>query len=117
MADEKERGPEIVDAYQEFVRRIEQGAGRMRALSIVTVAVAAVLAASYVSQLALPLTGTLTVTVNLGDPGTVAAELVVLALVLTWLFIGIQDLRFSWRMKAEIRQARAKEAEIEGRLT
>jgi hypothetical protein len=116
MGDEKERGPQIIDAYQELVQRIEQGTGRMRALSIITIAVAVVLAVSYVSQLALPLTGTLTVTVDLGDPGTVAAELIVLALAMTWLYVGIQDLRFSWRMKAEIRQARTKEKEIEARL-
>jgi len=116
MSDEKERGPQILDAYQELVRRVEQGTSRMRALSIVTIAVAVVLAASYVSQLALPLTGTLTVTVNLGDPGTVAAELIVLALALTWLCVGIQDLRFSLKMKAEIREARSKEKEIENRL-
>jgi uncharacterized membrane protein (DUF485 family) len=116
MSDEKERGPQIVDAYQELVQRIEQGTGRMRALSIVTIAVAVVLAVSYVSQLALPLTGTVTVTVDLNDPGTVAAELIVLALVLTWLYVGLQDLRFSWRMKGEIREARTKEKEIEARL-
>jgi hypothetical protein len=116
MSDEKERGPQIVDAHQELVRRIEQGTGRMRALSIITIAVAAVLAVSYVSQLALPLTGTLIVTVNLNDPATVAAELIVLALALTWLFVGVQDLRFSWRVKAEIQQARTKEREIEDRL-
>lgn len=116
MSDEKERGPQIVEAYQELVGRIEQGTGRMRALSIVTIAVAAVLAASYFSQLALPLTGTLTVTVDLNSPGTVAAEVIVLALALAWLFVGIQDLRFSWRIKAEIRQARSKEREIGEKL-
>jgi len=116
MSDERERGPQIVDAHQELVRRIEQSTGRMRALSIVTIAVAVVLAASYLSQLVLPLTGTSTVTVNLDDPGTVAAELLVLALVLAWLYVGVQDLRFSWRLKAEIRQARTEEKEIEGRL-
>ncbi len=116
MSDEKERGPQIVDAYQELVRRIEQGTGRMRALSIITIAVAVVLAVSYVSQLALPLTGTTTVTVNLDDPGTVVAELIVLVLAAVWFFVGIQDLRFSWRMKAEIQQARMKEKEIADRL-
>lgn len=116
MSDEKERGPQIVDAHQELVRRIEQSTGRMRALSIVTIAVAVVLAISYLSQLALPLAGTTTVTVNLSDPGTVAAEMIVLVLALTWLLVGVQDLRFSWRIKAEIRQARIEEKGIEDRL-
>jgi hypothetical protein len=117
MSEEKERGPQIVDAHQELVRHIEQGAGRIRALSIVTVAVAAILVVSYVSQLALPLAGTRTVTVNLADPGSIAAELVVLALALVWLYVGVQDLRFSWRMKAEIRSARSKEREIQDRIS
>lgn len=117
MSDDEERGPQIVDAYLDLVRRIEQGTGRMRALSIITIAVAVVLAVSYLSQLALPLTGTKTVSVDLSDPGTIAAELIVLALALTWMFVGIQDLRFSWRMKAEIGEARAKEKEIQDRLS
>lgn len=117
MTDENERGPEIIDAHQELVQHIEQGTGRMRALSIVTIVVAAVLVVSYLSQLALPLTGTRTVTVNLADPGSIAAELVVLALALAWLYIGIQDLRFSWRMKAEIRSARSREKEIQDRIS
>jgi len=112
MAEDVERGPEILDAHQELVRHIEQGASKMRALSIITVVVAAVLAASYLSQLALTFTGTKTVTVTLTDPVNIAAELVVLALTLVWLYVGVRDLRFSWRIKREIRAARTKEEGI-----
>lgn len=59
MSEEAERGPEILDAYQELVSRIEQSVGRMRALAIITVVVAVLLAASYLVQLALPLMGRL----------------------------------------------------------
>jgi hypothetical protein len=117
MSDEMERGPEIIDAHQELVRHIEQSAGRIRILSILTLVVAAVLAASYVSQLALPLTGTKTVTVNLSDPTNVAVELVVLSLSIIWLYVGLQDLRFSSRMKGEIKTARSKEKELQNRIS
>lgn len=117
MSDEREKAPEIIDAHQELVRHIEQSAGRMRILSIVTVVVAAVLAVSYLSQLALPLTGTRTVTVNLSDPVNVATEIAVLALALIWLYVGLQDLRFSSRLKGEIRTARSKEKEIQARIS
>ena len=117
MSDEKERGPEIIDAHQELVRHIEQSAGRIRILSIATVVVAAVLAVSYVSQLALPFTGTTTVTVNLSDPVNIATELVVLALAVIWLYVGVQDLRFSSRLKGKIRAARSRENEIQGRIS
>ena len=117
MSDDREKGPQIIDAHQELVRHIEQGAGRIRILSILTVVVAALLAVSYVSQLALPLTGTTTVTVSLTDPSNVAIEVVVLALALVWLYVGANDLRFSWRMKGEIRTARAKEKDIQDRIS
>ena len=117
MSDGEERGPRIIDAHQELIKHIEQGAGRIRALSIVTIGVAMVLAASYVSQLLLPLAGVTSVPVNLTDPGTVGAELVVLGLALIWLYVGVRDLRFSSRMRAEIGEARSKEKEIQDRIS
>ncbi|MDA4119696.1 MAG: hypothetical protein OK436_03820 [Thaumarchaeota archaeon] len=117
MDDEKERGPGIIDAHQELVRHIEQSAGRIRVLSILTVGVAAVLSVSYLFQLVLPLTGTTTVTVDLTAPSNILAELVVLALVLVWLYVGISDLRFSSRMKNEISGARSKEKGIQDRIS
>ncbi len=79
-------------------------------------AVAAVLTVSYLSQLALPLTGTSTVTVSLADPANVAVELVVLGLALVWLYVGVADFRFSTRVKREIKAARLKEDELKDRL-
>jgi hypothetical protein len=116
MSDEAERGPQILDAHQELVRHVEEGAARIRILSIVTLIVAAVLAVSYVYQIALPFAGTTTVTVNLSDPANVAAELVVMLLALAWVYVGVSDLRFSWRIQNEIRAARSKEREIEKRV-
>lgn len=111
MTDE-ERGPQIIEAHQELVRHIEAGAGRIRALSLVTVAVAAMLLASYALQLALPLAGTTSVTVSLTDPGTIVAELVVVLLVVAWLYLGIRDFRFSSRAMKEIKGARDREKQF-----
>jgi len=77
----------------------------------------AILAVSYVSQLALPLRGTSTVTVHLSDPTNVASELVVLSLALVWLYVGVSDYRFSSRVRGRIEAARMKEKEIEERIT
>jgi hypothetical protein len=117
MVDGDERGPRIIDAHQELVRHIEQSAGRIRILSILTVGVASLLAVSYLLQLALPLTGTTTVTVDLASPANIVAELLVFALVLVWLYLGVSDLRFSWRMKNEISAARSKEQGIQDRIS
>ena len=117
MSDDREKGTEIIGAHQELVSRIEQSTGRIRALSMVTILVAAILAASYLSQLALPLTGTDTVTVHLSDPTNVALELVVLALALAWLYVGVSDYRFASRVRTQIGAARSKEKDIEDKIS
>ncbi len=117
MTSEEERGPQIIGAHQELVRHIEQGAGRMKALSIITVVVAAFLAVSYAAQLALPLTGTTSQTVNLVDPVLVGTELLVLALTLVWLYVGVRDYLFSTRMRREILEARKQERQIQDRVS
>jgi len=117
MSDDKEKGPQIIGVHQELVSHVEQGTGRIRILSMVTIVVAAFLAVSYVYQLVLPLAGTTLVTVNLADPANVAVELVVLVLALVWLYVGVGDLRFSSRLKRDIGKAREKEGEIAGRIS
>jgi hypothetical protein len=117
MSEEAERGPEILDAHQELVSRIEQSTGRMRALAAITVVVAVLLSVAYLVQIALPLMGTTTQTVNLADPTLIATEIGVLALVLIWLYVGISDLRFTLRLKREIGSARAKEGQLQERMT
>lgn len=116
MGGEGDREAEIIGAHQEMISRVEEVAGKMRALSLATLLVSAVLAASYLSQLALPLAGTTVVTVDLAAPSNVILEVVVLALALVWLYVGAEDLRFSSRMKGKISRARSKEEEIRERL-
>jgi len=117
MSDDSEKGPQIIDAHQELISHIEQGAGRIRILSILTLIVAAFLAVSYASQLALPLFGTRSETVDLADPVLVGTEMVALALTIAWLYVGVRDLMFSTRMRREIGKARAKEREIAERIS
>jgi hypothetical protein len=116
MTDRREQGVEIIEAHQEMVTHIERGASRIRALSGVTIIVAVVLSLSYVYQLLLPLIGTRTVTVDLADPANQVVELLVLALVLVWLYVGVRNLAFSSRMRNQIMAARSKETEIEKRV-
>ena len=116
MSDEAERGPEILDAHQEPVARIEESAGKMRALAILTVVVAAFMAVAYIFQLALPPTGTTSQTVDLTEPSLVATELVVLALALVWLYVGANDFRFTMKVKREISAAPVKERHLLDRI-
>ena len=117
MSESEDKTTRILEAHQELVERMERSASRIRALSVVTIAVAFVLSASYVSQLLLPVTGTRSVTVDLTDPAIQASELVVLALALVWLYVGVRDLRFSSRVRSQIRRARSKEGEIRQRIS
>ena len=117
MSEEAEKGPGILDAYQEMISRIEQSAGRMRGLAALTVAVAALLSVAYLLQLALPLTGTTSETVSLTDPALIAAEVLVLALTLLWLYVGVSDLRFTTRVRGEIAAARAKERHLQDQMS
>ncbi len=112
MSAEEEKAAGIIEAHQDLVGHLERSSGRMRDLSAVTVVVALVLSASYVSQLLLPAFGVTSVPVNLADPGTIAVELVVLALALVWLYVGLRDLSYSTRLRKQIADARVREKEL-----
>ncbi len=114
MTDEK---TDIIEAHQDLVGHIEKSASGLRLLSGVTIAVALFLSVSYAYQLLLPALGTTSVTVNLTDPTNEATEVVVLLLALVWLYVGARDLLFASRMSKDIRAARFKEREIEGRIS
>lgn len=115
--EEKMAGKSVLEIHEEFLRRVEEGSAKIRSLSIITVAVAALLAVSYVVQMALPyLGGGTTATVSLTDPTLVAFEGALTVLALAWLYVGISDYRFTSRLSRSIREAREKEKEIEGEL-
>lgn len=113
MPEEEPRGVRIIEAHQELVRHVEESSARIRALAVVTVVVAALLAALYAYQLAVPVAfGLTTVTVNLTSPANVATELVVLGLALVWLYVGARDYAFASKLAGEIRRAREDEKKI-----
>ena len=108
---------EIIEAHGDFVQHIEDGQARMKALSLVTMVVAFILLASYFDQVLTPFTtGTKVVTVNLLDPTLLALELILIAVTFAWLYVGVVNYLFASRLGRQIKEARAKEKEIEGRL-
>lgn len=117
MIEKGDRETEIIEAHQVLVGHIERSTTRIRALSAVTIVVSVALSVSYIVQLLLPLFGTSSVTVNLTDPGNQAAEVVVLALVLVWLYVGARNLTFASRIRKQIQGARSSEEEIESRIS
>jgi hypothetical protein len=107
----------ILDAHEEFVQHIETGQARIKFLSIITIAVAFLLLASYFDQVLTPFTtSTKVVTVNLLDPTLIALELVLILVTFAWLYVGVVNYLFASRLGKQIKEARAKEREIEGRL-
>ena len=107
----------ILDAHEEFVQHIESGQARIRTLSVITVLVAFILIASYASQLLIPFTGgSRYQTVDLLNPTLIALQVVLVILTGAWLYVGVVNYLFASRLGKQIREARAKEKEIEGRL-
>jgi flagellar biosynthesis protein FliP len=108
----------IDEAHEDFAQHIESGSGRIRMLSVLTLIVSVLLLASYFSQLLLPfVTGQTTVTVNLVDPSLLVFEGLIIILTFAWLYVGAVNYLFSTRLGRQVKQARAKEEEIEKRIT
>jgi hypothetical protein len=115
--DEKEPAVQIIEAHGSFVQHIEDGSAKIKRLSIVTIAVAFLLLASYFGQVLTPfVTGTKVVTVNLLDPALLALEVVLILVTFAWLYVGVVNYLFASRLGRQIKEARAKEREIEMRL-
>lgn len=115
MLTEKEpTGESVLEIHEEFLKHVEAGSAKIKTLSMVTIVVAALLAASYVYEVALAYAGSQQqVTVNLRDPALVSVELVLTALALVWLYVGVNDYRFVARLSKSIAKARALEEGIE----
>lgn len=117
QGSEKEPSVQVIEAHGSFVEHIESGSARMKTLSIITIIVAFLLLASYFYQVITPFTGgTTVVTVNLLDPALLALEVVLILVTFAWLYVGVVNYLFASRLAKQIREARAKEKEIERRL-
>jgi len=116
--NEKSPGVMIIEAQEELIQHIESGQARIRALSIITVIVAFLLAASYFSQIVLPFVGgDRYQTVDLLNPSLVVFEVALLALSAAWLYVGVVNYLFSTRIGKQVREIRAAERELEKRIT
>ncbi len=109
---------EIIEAHGSFVQHIEDGQARMKVLSVITIVVAFLLLASYFYQVLTPFTtGTTVVTVNLLDPTLLALEAILIVVTFAWLYVGVVNYLFASRLGRQIKEARAKERDIERKLT
>jgi hypothetical protein len=114
---EKEPSVEIIEAHGSFVQHIETSSAKMKTLSIITMVVAFLLLASYFYQVITPFTtGTTVVTVNLLDPTLLALEAILILVTFAWLYVGAVNYLFASRLGRQIKEARIKEKEIEGRI-
>lgn len=113
---ERDPKPSQVDIHEDFIQHVEDGSSKMRLLSGISAAVASLLILSYVAQLALPLTGTTSVTVTLTDPTLIATEIAVVVLALVWLYVGVRNYRFTTKLARQIAAARAAEAAMEKKI-
>ena len=115
--DRKEPAVEVIEAHGSFVQHIELGSSRMKTLSVITIVVAFLLLASYFYQVITPFaTGTSEVTVNLLDPTLLAFEVVLILVTFAWLYVGVVNYLFASRLSRQIKEARAREREIETRI-
>jgi hypothetical protein len=107
----------ILDAHEEFVQHIEDGQRRMKTLSVTTMAIAFLLLASYFYQVLTPFTSaTRYVQVDLLDPTLLALEALLIAVTFAWLYVGAVNYLFASRLGRQVKEARAKERDIERRL-
>jgi|SRR5208283_4095971 len=115
--EESDAGPSLavlsIDAHEDFIQHIEKAQRMARALSITTLVVASILAASYFSQIVEPLaTGQRYVQVDLLDPSLLVLEVIILGLACAWIYVGAVNYLFYTRLGRSIKEIRAKEAEM-----
>src|SRR2546421_3908197 len=100
MADEEPTtASSVLEIHEEFLQHVEAGSAKIKTLSAVTIFVSALLAVSYLIEIASPyLFGLTSTTVNLRDPILVGFEVILTILALIWLYIGVSDFRFVARL-------------------
>jgi len=97
----------MMELNELFIQRMEEGASRLKLLSVVTLIVAVLLLASYASQVVLPFaTGQTTVTVNLLDPSLLVFEGLLILLTVAWVYVGAVNFLWARRMGSRIAKVR-----------
>lgn len=116
MSEEKSPVATMIDAHEEWLRRMDATASRTRNLSIITIVAAGLLTLAYSTQFVLSLTGVTAVEVQVSSPVLIAFQGVLLVLVVLWLYTGVDFYRFTSRLKKQIARAQEEEAELEKRI-
>jgi hypothetical protein len=107
----------MIESHEDFIQHIETGRAKIRILSIITIAVALLLLASYFSQLILPfISATRYVRIDLLNPALIATQVVLMILVAAWLYVGVLNYLFSTRLGRAIQKAREIEGELEKKI-
>jgi hypothetical protein len=116
---EKSLGVMVIDAHEELIQQLESGQAKIRLLSVITVAVAFLLVASYFSQILLPFVSGSSryQTVDLMSPTLIATEVILAVLGAAWLYVGVINYLFSARLNKRIREIRSYEKELMERMT
>jgi len=115
---EKSLGVMVIDAHEELIQQLESGQAKIRMLSVITVAVAFLLVASYFSQILLPFVSSSSryQTVDLMSPTLIATEVILAVLGAAWLYVGVINYLFSARLNKQIREIRSYEKELMERM-
>lgn len=116
--DEKSVGVMAIDAHEELMQQLEAGRGKIRLLSVITIAVAFLLCAAYFSQIVLPLVSSSSryQTVDLLSPALIATEVFLIGLGAAWLYVGVANYLFSKRLNERIREIRWYEKQLMERM-
>ncbi len=118
LPDKGEIRVQAIDSYQKLVERVEWGSSKIIGLAVITVFVALILIASYLSQLIIPYVyGTRYVQVDLLNPGLMATQIVLMLMTCAWLYVGLSNLLFAKRLRRTVREIRAAEKELEKSIT
>ena len=107
----------MIEAHEEWLKRMDAAASRTRRLSVITVVAAGLLTLAYAAQFVLSLTGTPAVLVQVSSPILIGFQGILLILVVLWLYTGLDFYRFTSRLKKQVAKARQEEAELERRIT
>jgi hypothetical protein len=110
-------GIQMLELNELFVQRVEEGTGRVKLLSVVTLVVSFLLLVSYASQVILPFaTGQTTFTVNLLDPSLLVLEGILILLTIAWVYVGAVNFLWARRIGSRVRKLREQEDEILKRI-
>jgi membrane protein implicated in regulation of membrane protease activity len=116
MSEDKSPVATMIDAHEEWLRRMNATASRTKNLSIITIVAAGLLTLAYAAQFVLSLTGTAAVVVQVSSPILIAFQGFILILVVLWLYTGLDFYRFTSRLKKQVARAQEEEAELERRI-